>query len=88
MALLTETSGPSSDDFIEAVKKDSIWLCMVDCSSKQRQTIEQGFKTYDDALLGDSSYMHSDASFEAWLFLSQLSMMMGYDAMNEIYKKD
>lgn len=54
---------------------------------KQRQTIEQGFKTYDDALLGDSSYMHSDASFEAWLFLNHLSMMMVYDAMDEIYKK-
>ena len=54
---------------------------------KQRQTIEQGFKTYDDALLGDSSYMHIDASFEAWLFLNHLSMMMVYDAMDEIYKK-
>lgn len=54
---------------------------------KQRQTIEQGFKTYDDTLLCDSSYMHNDASFEAWLFLNHLSMMMVYDAVDEIYKK-
>ena len=54
---------------------------------KQRQTIEQGFKTYDDSLMGDSSYMHSDAGFEAWLFLNHLSMMMVYDAAEEIYRK-
>ena len=55
------------------------------CMYKQRQQIEQCFKSYDDSLGFDSSYMHDDISMEAWLFLNHLSLMMEYDALSEIY---
>jgi IS4 transposase len=55
---------------------------------KQRQAIEQFFKTYDNTLGYDSSYMRSDYSFEAWLFINHLCMMMSMDAMREISNID
>lgn len=51
---------------------------------KQRQAIEQFFKTYDNTLGYDSSYMSNDYSFEAWLFINHLCMMMGMNAIEEI----
>jgi hypothetical protein len=51
---------------------------------KQRQAIEPFFKTYDNTLGYDSSYMRSDYSFEAWLFINHLCMMMSMDAIEEI----
>jgi hypothetical protein len=51
---------------------------------KQRQAIEQFFKTYDNTLGYDSSYMRNDYSLEAWLFINHLCMMMSMDAIEEI----
>lgn len=51
---------------------------------KQRQAIEQFFKTYDNTLGYDSSYMRNDYSLEAWLFINHICMMMGMNAIEEI----
>ncbi|MCD4786307.1 MAG: transposase [Candidatus Eremiobacteraeota bacterium] len=51
---------------------------------KQRQAIEQYFKTYDCTLGYDASYMRDTYSFEAWLFLNHLCSMMGFDALEAI----
>lgn len=51
---------------------------------KQRQTIEQFFKTYDDTLEFDSSYMRNNYTKEAWLFLNHLSACITVDAIEEI----
>lgn len=51
---------------------------------KQRQAIEQFFKTYDNTLGYDSSYMRSDYSLEAWLFINHVCMMMSMNAIEEI----
>lgn len=51
---------------------------------KQRQAIEQFFKTYDNTLGYDSSYMRNDNSLEAWLFINHICMMMGMNAIEEI----
>jgi transposase len=51
---------------------------------KQRQAIEQFFKTYDNTLGYDSSYMRNDYSFEAWLFINHVCMMMSMNAIEEI----
>jgi len=52
---------------------------------KQRQAIEQYFKTYGDTMNYDDSYLRSNESFEGWLFLNHLSLMMTVDAIEEIY---
>ena len=44
---------------------------------KQRQAIEQFFKTYDDSMEFESSYMRNQTSEEAWLFLNHISAMIG-----------
>ena len=51
---------------------------------KQRQNIEQYFKTYDDTLDYESSYMRDNSSEEAWLFLNHLSCTIGISAIEEI----
>ena len=51
---------------------------------KQRQAIEQFFKTFDCTLEFNASYMRSNYSMEAWLFLNHLSMTMGTEAMDSI----
>lgn len=51
---------------------------------KQRQAIEQFFKTYDCILGYDASYMRDTYSFEAWLFFNHLCSMMSFDALEEI----
>ncbi len=51
---------------------------------KQRQKIEQFFKTYGDTLDFESSYMRSDHAMEAWLFLNHLSSKMAISAIEEI----
>ena len=45
---------------------------------KQRQNIEQYFKTYDDTMDCETSYMRDNTSEEAWLFLNHLSTTMGF----------
>ncbi len=52
---------------------------------KQRQAIEQYFKTYGDTMNYDDSYLRSNESFEGWLFLNHLSLMMTVDAIEEIF---
>ncbi|NBK24941.1 MAG: hypothetical protein EOM68_23310 [Spirochaetia bacterium] len=54
------------------------------CIYKQRQAIEQFFKTFDCTLEFNASYMRSNYSMEAWLFLNHLSMTMGTEAMDSI----
>ena len=51
---------------------------------KQRQAIEQFFKTYDDTLEFESSYMRNQVSEEAWLFLNHLSAMIGIKCVMNI----
>ena len=54
------------------------------CVWKTRQAIEQFFKTYDDTLRFDSSYMQDDISEEGRLFLNHLSAIMAIEAIDEI----
>lgn len=51
---------------------------------KQRQSIEQFFKTYGASLDFDASYMRDRISQEAWLFLNHLSATMAMDCMADI----
>lgn len=54
------------------------------CIYKQRQAVEQFFKTFDCTLEFNASYMRGIYSMEAWLFLNHLSMTMGVEAMDSI----
>ena len=51
---------------------------------KQRQAIEQFFKTYGDTMSYEASYMRSNYTEEAWLFLNHLSSIIGVNAIEEI----
>lgn len=51
---------------------------------KQRQSIEQFFKTYGDSLNFEASYMRNTDHQEAWLFLNHISSIIGMDALNDI----
>ena len=51
---------------------------------KQRQAIEQFFKTYGDTLDFEASYMRSSKTQEAWLFLNHISAMITMDCLNTI----
>lgn len=51
---------------------------------KQRQAIEQFFKTYGDTMSYESSYMRNNYTEEAWLFLNHLSTIIGVNAIEEI----
>lgn len=51
---------------------------------KQRQAIEQFFKTYGASLDFDASYMRNRTGQEAWLFLNHLSATMAMDCMADI----
>ena len=51
---------------------------------KQRQAIEQFFKTYGDTMEYESSYMRNSYTEEAWLFLNHLSSVLGVNAIEEI----
>ena len=51
---------------------------------KQRQAIEQFFKTYGDTLDFEASYMRSRKTQEAWLFLNHISAMIAMDCLNTI----
>ena len=51
---------------------------------KQRQAIEQFFKTYGDTMSYEASYMRNNYTEEAWLFLNHLSSMIGVNAIEEI----
>ena len=55
---------------------------------KQRQSIEQYFKTYDNTLAQDVSYMKNQFSEEGWLFLNHLSGLMAFDTLKNINEFD
>lgn len=51
---------------------------------KQRQEIEQFFKTYGTSTDFDASYMRDRTSHEAWLFLNHLSATIAMECMADI----
>ena len=51
---------------------------------KQRQAVEQFFKTYGDTMDFEASYMRDQVSQEGWLFLNHLSSMIGIGCLDEI----
>lgn len=51
---------------------------------KQRQAIEQFFKTYGDSMNFEASYMRNQRSQEAWLFLNHLSASIATECLNDI----
>lgn len=51
---------------------------------KQRQSIEQFFKTYGDTMSYEASYMRNNYTEEAWLFLNHLSTIIGVNVIEEI----
>ena len=51
---------------------------------KQREAIEQFFKTYGDTMSYEASYMRNNYTEEAWLFLNHLSSIIGVNAIEEI----
>ncbi len=51
---------------------------------KQRQAIEQFFKTYGESMDFEASYMQDQTSQEAWLFLNHLSSSIGMECLAEI----
>lgn len=54
------------------------------CIYKQRQAVEQFFKTYGDTMSFESSYMRDNYSEEAWLFLNHLSSIICISAIEEV----
>ena len=54
---------------------------------KQRQAIEQYFKTYGDTMEFESSYMRGRNEEEAWLFLNHLSSVFAIGCIEEIAGK-
>lgn len=51
---------------------------------KQRQAVEQFFKTYSYTMDYEAYYMRNNYSEEAWLFLNHLSACIGVDAIERI----
>lgn len=51
---------------------------------KQRQAIEQFFKTYGNTLSHEASYMRNNYTEEAWLFLNHLSASIAVNIIEEI----
>ena len=54
---------------------------------KQRQAIEVSFRTLDTELDGDSSYMQDKDTFDGWLFLNHLSLMLANDTIEHLKRK-
>lgn len=51
---------------------------------KQRQGIEQFFKTYGDSMEWEASYMRDQETQEAWLFLNHLSSLLGVQSICDL----
>ncbi len=51
---------------------------------KQRQAIEQFFRTYGAGMDFDASYMRDRSSQEAWLFLNHLSATIAMECIADI----
>jgi transposase len=54
---------------------------------KMRVSIEQCFDTLKNTLNQDSSYMHSDESFEAWCFINHIALTIAYRILNTLKAK-
>lgn len=54
------------------------------CIYKQRQSIEQFFKTYGDTMEFEASYMRNNYCEEAWLFLNHLSSIISINMIEDI----
>ena len=55
------------------------------CILKQRQAVEQFFKTYDDTLGFEATWMRSDEAMEGLLFLNHLSATIATDITEMVY---
>ena len=55
------------------------------CILKQRQAVEHLFKTYDDTLGFEATWMRSDEAMEGLLFLNHLSATIATDITEMIY---
>ncbi len=55
---------------------------------KTRMDIEGMFKALKNILDADSSYMHSDESFIAWMFINHIGLMLYYRLYNLLTKKE
>jgi transposase len=55
---------------------------------KSRMEVETVFDMYKNLLQADRSYMQSDSSFEAWVFINHLASMMYYKIVNIIKSKN
>jgi len=57
-------------------------------SYKTRMEIETVFDTYKNLLEADRTYMHSDKSLEAWIFINHLATMFYYRVFNLLKTHD
>lgn len=64
LLMVTNLSGVSAED---------IYL-----QYKSRMEVETMFDTLKNTLQSDSSYMHSDESFEAWMFINHIALLLYY----------
>ena len=55
---------------------------------KERMEIETMFKALKNSLDADASYMQSDESFKAWMFINHISLMLYYRLYNLLTKED
>jgi transposase len=53
---------------------------------KTRMEVESVFDTYKNLLQADRTYMHSDESIHAWIFINHLAILMYYKLFNLIKK--
>ena len=56
-------------------------------SFKTRMEVETVFDTYKNLLEADRTYMQSDASINAWMFINHIAVMMYYKILNLIKSK-
>jgi transposase len=55
---------------------------------KSRMEVETVFDTYKNLLQADRSYIQSDESFEAWVFINHIAIMLYYKIFNVIKDKN
>ena len=55
---------------------------------KSRMEIETLFDSYKNLIKADRTYMQSDQSMEAWMFINHLSMIMYYNIYNKLKSKN
>lgn len=57
-------------------------------SYKSRMEVETVFDTYKNLLEADRTYMHSDTSMQAWMFINHLSLLLYYKIFKELKNAD